>query len=309
MGQLESGSLTGTRITWALVALLLTGAAAPAPGQDIHVRRLAQELLGARRTSLRVEAAKALGRTGTPLGVRVLRLALTRERSRAVRLAIVRAERTIAFQRYEGYRDALAALAEAASDEVEGDELVRLRATEALWEAGKRDLLDPVPILATQLEDRSQRLRLSAVEMLRKRGSAEAAEVLGRAAIDKGQTETIRLAAIEAIGAVALTEGGPVGRDTYRANQGAAQALNREPLTSDRVLERRHQRQIGYLAVVARDAQSSPTLVLRAVKSMGQVKDHSSVPVLRELLETHPHDGIRKQATRVLSHVLARQYE
>ena len=78
---------------------------------------------------------------------------------------------------------------------------------------------------------------------------------------------------------------------------------------SDRALARRHQRQIGYLAAVARDGDSSPALVLRAVKSMGQVKDRSSVPILRELLETHPHVGIRKQATRVLSHVLARQYE
>lgn len=265
--------------------------------------------MSAPRASLRTEAARALGRAGTPLGVRALRVALPQEHSRPVRLEILRAMRAIAFQRYPGYRDALRAIADVADDAVESDELVRLRATEALWEAGRKDLLDPVPILSRQLSDRSQRLRLSAVEMLRKHGSPEAAEVLGRTAIDKSQSETIRLAAIEAIGAVALTEGGAVGRDVHNANLSRAEALQVPALVSDRALERRHRRQIGYLAAVARDADSSPTLVLRAVKSMGQVKDRSSVPVLHELLETHPHDGIRKQATRVLSHVLARQYE
>ena len=49
--------------------------------------------------------------------------------------------------------------------------------------------------------------------------------------------------------------------------------------------------------------------MLRAVKSMGQVKHKSSIPVLNELITTHPNSAIRKQATRVLSHVLARQYE
>jgi HEAT repeat protein len=226
-----------------------------------------------------------------------------------VRLEILRALRTIAFQRYPGYRDALAGIADAADDGVETDELVRLRATEALWEAGKRDLLDPVPILYRQLGDESQRMRLSAVEMLRKLGTPEAAEVLGRTAIDVGQTETIRLAAIEAIGAVALTEGGPVGRQVHLANLSRSRVLQTPPLHTARPLERRHQRQIAYLAAVVRDQASSPTLALRAVKSMGQVKDRSSIPILREILETHPHDGIRKQATRVLSHVLARQYE
>ena len=299
------------RLTWTLEAaiLVLVLLASPGAGQPSSLRRLSQELTTAPRTSLRIEAARALGRAGTPLGVRILRAALPQERSRPVRLEILRAMRTIAFQRYEGYRDALEAIAYAADDAAERDELVRVRATEAMWEAGKRDLLDPVPFLSRQLADRSQRLRLSAVEMLRKLGTPDAAEVLGRTAIDKGQSETIRLAAIEAIGAVALTEGGPVGRDIHLADLARSEALGVPPLTSDLALERRHERQIAYLSVVARDPDSSPTLVLRAVKSMGQVKDRSSVPVLRELLETHRHLGIRKQATRVLSHVLARQYE
>ena len=140
-------------------------------------------------------------------------------------------------------------------------------------------------------------------------GTPEAAEVLGTTALDKGQSETVRLAAISALGAVALSEGGPVGRSVDGTNIAVAAQFPIPPLVSNRTLERRHQRQILYLSTVARDQESSPTLVLRAVKSMGQVKDHSSVPVLRELLATHPHAGVRKQATRVLSHVLARQYE
>ncbi|MFH1568299.1 MAG: HEAT repeat domain-containing protein [Gemmatimonadota bacterium] len=289
--------------------LLLVLLAAPLAAQDADVRRLGRELLSAPSPSFRCEAARALGRAGTPMGVRVLHAALPQERDQAVRLEILRALRAIAFQRYPGYREALAAIAYAADDAVERDELVRLRATEALWEAGKKDLLDPVPVLSRQLTDTSQRLRLSAVEMLRKLSTPEAAEVLGRTAVDKTQSETVRLAAIEALGAVALSEGGPVGRSVDGANIAAAREFPITPLVSSRALERRHERQIQYLAAVARDQDSSPTLVLRAVKSMGQVKDHSSVPVLRELLATHPHAGVRLQATRVLSHVLARQYE
>ena len=81
----------------------------------------------------------------------------------------------------------------AADDANERDELVRLRATEALWEAGKKDLLDPVPLLERQFTDRSERLRLSAVRMLRKFGSPGAADALGRALLDKSLTETVRL--------------------------------------------------------------------------------------------------------------------
>ncbi len=83
---------------------------------------------------------------------------------------------------------------------------MRLRATKALWEAGRKDLLDPVPLL-----DCSERLRLTAVLMMRKHGSPEAAEALGRALLDKNLSETVRLTAIDAIGAVALSAPGAVG--------------------------------------------------------------------------------------------------
>ena len=290
----------------ALAFLLLSG---PIQAQDPDVRRLGNELLNGSTPSLRTEAAQALGRVSTPLSVRVLQGALPAETSHPVRLAIVRALRTIAFQRHTGYHVALAAIGYAADDANEPDELVRLRATEALWEAGNRDLLDPVPILRRQLSDRSQRLRLAAVFMLRKYGTPEAALVLEQVAVDKGQSEKTRLEAIEALGAVALSEGGPVGRDTAEANLASTDHLGIPPLVSSQSLERRHERQIHFLGVVARDPDSSPALVLRAVKSMGQVKDRSAVPVLQELMTTHPHTGVRKQATRVLSHILARQYE
>ena len=226
-----------------------------------------------------------------------------------MRLEIMRALRTIAFQRYPGYREALAAIGEAADDDSERDELVRLRATEALWEAGKKDLLDPVPILHRQLSDRSQRLRLAAVKMLRKHGSAQAADALGRAALDKNQSETIRLEAIAGIGAVALTEGVEMGRHVEANNIAVMRLLGAPPLVPVAALEKRHERQVKFLAAIARDPDNSFTLMLRSVKSLGNVKDRSAIPVLRELIETHPHAGIRKQATRVLSYVLARQYE
>lgn len=301
--------MTRPHRSWSLAALALLLLSWPLQAQDPDVRRLRDELLNGPGASLRLEAAQALGRVGTRQSVRTLQSALPAERSRPVRLEIVRALRAIAFQRYAGYRQALAAIGYAADDDNEPDELVRLRATEALWEAGNRDLLDPVPILHRQMGDRSQRLRLAAVFMLRKNGSPEAAVVLERIAVDKAQSEKVRLEAIEALGAVALSEGGPVGRIVAGGELTRADHLGVRPLTSDRALERRHERQIHFLATVARDPDSSPTLVLRAVKSMGQVKDKSAVPVLQELMANHPHTGIRKHATRVLSHILARQYE
>jgi len=296
-------------LSWPFAALAVLLLAAPLLAQGPDVRRLRNELLNGPTASLRTKAAQALGRVSTAESVRALQSALPTERSRPVRLAIVRALRTIAFQRYVGYHLALAAIGYAADDDNETDELVRLRATEALWEAGNRDLLDPVPILHRQLTDRSQRLRLAAVLMLRKYGTPKAALVLGQVAVDKMQSGKIRLEAIDALGAVALSEGGPVGRDVASAGLAAAAHLRVPPVVSDRLLERRHERQIHFLAVVARDPESSPTLVLRAVKSMGRVKDKSAAPVLQELMETHPHAGVRQHATRVLSHILARQYE
>lgn len=93
--------------------------------------------------------------------MRVLSNSLPTERSVEVRLEVVRALRTISFQRYPGYRDALIALGNAADDDNERGELVRLQATEALWEAGKKDLLDPVPLLERQFTDRSAAPRRS----------------------------------------------------------------------------------------------------------------------------------------------------
>ena len=145
--------------------------------------------------------------------------------------------------------------------------------------------------------------------MLRKHGSMEAADALGRAVVNTGLTETVRLASIDALGAVALSEGEVVGRGVVGANIASVGRIGTAPIPTPRGLDRRHDRQISYLARLVRDPSSSPTLVLRAVKSMGRVKDKSSIPVLAELIVTHAHDGIRKQATRLLSHVMARQYE
>jgi hypothetical protein len=74
-------------------------------------------------------------------------------------------------------------------------------------------------------------------------------------------------------------------------------------------IERRHFRQIFYLSSITRNTDNSPTLMLRAVKSMGQVKDKSAVAALQEIINDHPSRALRKQATRALSHVLAQQYE
>ncbi len=79
--------------------------------------------------------------------------------------------------------------------------------------------------------------------MMRKHGSPEAAEALGRALLDKNLSETVRLTAIDAIGAVLV-----------------------------RAWRRR-------------------------------------MPRRRQLVESHPSLAVRKQATQVLSHVLAQQLE
>jgi len=286
------------------VLLLATALHAQAP----HIQRLAQELQSP-EVSVRREAAIALGRVSQPQSVALLRNALPAEKNISIRLEIVRALRNIVFMRYPGFREALQGLGNAADDDIEANALVRLRASEALWEAAKKDLLDPVPFLERNLGDRSQRLRLSAVQMLRKLGTPATVDPLGRAAVDGTQAETIRLKAIEALGAVSLSDPGPGGRDIAQTNIRTTELLGVPSLVDPGTLERRHQLQIRYLAAVVRDPDNSPTLMLRAVKSMGQVKHKSSIPVLRQILETHPNQAVRKQATRVLSHVLARQYE
>ena len=288
------------------ILIVLTG---PSFGQDPGIRRLGDELLNAKSVSVRRKAAQGLGRASTSQSVRLLSQSLTSERSIEVRLEIVRTLRTISFQRYPGYRSALFGLGAAADDANERDELVRLRATEALWEAGKKGLLDPVPLLERQLSDRSERIRLAAVLMLRKHGSPEAAEALGKALLNKNLSETVRLASIDAIGAVALSAPGVVGRAVVSANFEVANHFGIPPLGLARTLDLRHERQIAYLSALVIDAESSDTLVLRAVKSMGRIKDHSSIPSLRQLVETHRSLAVRKQAILVLSHVLAKQIE
>ena len=276
--------------------------------QNRQIDRLAQEL-SSPQVGVRRQAAVALGRVSQRQSVLLLRNAFPAEQNVSIRLEIVRALRNIVFLRYPGYRDALLALGEASNDNTEQDELVRLRASEALWEAAKKDLLDPVPFLQRNLGDRSQRLRLSAVQMLRKLGTPATIDPLGQAALDKTQSQTIRLKAIEALGAVALSDPGPAGREIAQANIRTTDRLGAPPLVDAGALERRHQRQIRYLSAVVKDPDNSPALMLRAVKSMGQVKHKSSIPILREIIETHTNQSIRKQAARVLSHVLARQYE
>jgi HEAT repeat protein len=276
--------------------------------QNPHIARLAQELqssdMGVRR-----QAAISLGRASYEQSVRLLRQAMTTERNTSIRLAILRALRNIAFLRFPGYRQALAAIGEAADDDRENEELVRLRATEALWEAYKKDLLDPIPFLDRSLLDRSQRLRLASVQTLRRIGTPATIPVLGKAALDKSQSETIRLKAIDAIGAIALADIGPAGRDIAEANVRTARLLGVPPLVSPRALERHHQLQINYLSAIVKDPDNSSTLMLQAVKSIGRVKDKSAIPVLSDIIENHQNQAVRQQAGRALSHVMARQYE
>lgn len=291
-----------------LCPLLLGAWVSLASAQDPHIQRLAQEL-HAKEPGIRVEAARALGRASEPQSVFLLRQALPGEASAAVRLEMVRALRDISFLRYPGYPEALRALEAQSSDAVEADEAVRLKATEALWEAGKKDLLDPVPFLRRNLGDRSPRLRLAAVSMLRKLGTPATIDALGQAALDPAQPETIRLKALEALGAAAQSDLGPVGRQVQQANIEQARRFAGEPLVATTSLAQLHQLQINYLGALLRQPRASSALALRAVKSVGQVKDRSAVPLLQEVIARHPDEAVRLQATKVLGHVLARQYE
>ena len=224
--------------------------------QDPNISRLAEELQSP-NSSIRRQAAISLGRASFPQSVNLLRAAMLTEQDVSIRLEIVRALRHIVFQRFPGYPEALRALGAAADDAIEKNELVRLRASEALWESAKKNLLDPVPFLQRNLSDESQRLRLSAVQMLRKLGTPQTIDPLGRAAIDKDQSDTIRIKAIEAIGAISLSDPGPVGRAVAENNRRTAELLGQPPLIDQGSLEQRHQKQIRYLSAVVRDPNNS----------------------------------------------------
>ena len=297
-----------SRILPYFLAISFLSLLSEARAQDPNITRLSQELQSS-DIGIRRKAVIALGRASYPQSVRLLQDAMRQETNVSIRLEMVRALRHIVFQRFPGYPEAMRALGQAASDAVERDELVRLRASEALWEAAKKDLLDPVPFLQRNLNDQSTRIRLSSVQMLRKLGTPQTIDPLGQAALDKAQNSKVRLEAIKAIGAVSLSDPGVVGRTIAANNRRTTMLLGQPPLIGDGSMQKRHERQIGYLSAVVGDPENSSTLMLQAVKSMGQVKDQSAITALNSILETHSNQSVRKQATRVLSHILARQYE
>ena len=276
--------------------------------QNPNIDRLSLELQSS-DIGIRRKAVIALGRASYPQSVVLLQVAMRQENNVSIRLEIVKALRHIVFQRFPGYPEAMRALGQAANDDFERDELVRLRASEALWEAAKKDLLDPVPFLQRNLDDKSTRVRLSSVQMLRKLGTPQTIDPLGQAALDKAQNSKVRLEAIKAIGAVSLSDPGAVGRTIAANNRRTTMILGQPPLIGSGSAQKRHERQIGYLANVVGDAENSSTLMLQAIKSMGQVKDLSAIAALNTIIETHSNQSVRKQATRVLSHILARRYE
>ena len=121
-------------------------------------------------------------------------------------------------------------------------------------------------MLDRQLSDRSPRLQLAAVKMLRKHGKPPVIDVLGRAAQDKTLGRSVRLKAIEALGAVALSEGGVVGREIAAANMASTKLLGIQPVMSSASVDNRHGRQIQLLAAVVEDPDNGLPLVLRAIK-------------------------------------------
>ena len=276
--------------------------------QDPNIDRLSLELHNS-DISIRRKAVIALGRASYPQSVTLLQVAIRRENSVSIRLEIVKALRHIVFQRFPGYPEAMSALGQAANDDFERDELVRLRASEALWESAKKNLLDPVPFLRRNLEDRSAHIRLSSVQMLRKLGTPQTIDPLGQAALDKAQNSKVRLEAIKAIGAISLSDPGVVGRTIVANNRRTTMLLGHPPLIHSGSTQKRHERQISYLAAIVGDAENSSALMLQAIKSMGQVKDLSAIGALETIIETHSNQSVRKQATRVLSHILAHRYE
>ena len=292
------------------IALLLSVVFSPIPSsaQSTQLLRLAEQLQHP-EVAMRRQAARSLGRIGESHSVTLLRLAANKEPEASIRLEIVHGLQNIAFLRLAGYRDALGAIGQSSDPAVEVDPVVRLRAVRALWEAGERDLLDPVPYLNRALDDPNAQVSLTAVRMLRKLGTPQTIAPLARAAADRNQDQSIRLKAIQALGAVALDDGGPVGRQVIEANADRARRLGSTPFTSPRALIPWHQIQIRHLSALANQADNSPTLVLAAVKAMGKVKDKSAVPTLRKIAADHTNPTVRLQASQVLSHVIARQYE
>jgi hypothetical protein len=290
--------------------LLIAAAVVPwaARAQDAGISRLGVQLHSA-DPGLRRQAAVALGRVSLAQSVQLLRRARQEEPNTAIRFEIVRALRNIVFMRYPGYPDAVAALGEACDPRLEADELVRLRALEAMWETAARDLLEPTTYLTRGLADPSQRLRLASVAMLRKYAAPTAVLPLGTAALDHGQPEAVRKAAIAALGAVPLVDPGPAGEATLRANQRVAEALGTQPIADSALLQHRQANQVSYLARLLRDPETEPQLALAAVRALGQVKHRSAIPILEEVARGYRNDAVRKQASRALSHVLARQYE
>ena len=109
--------------------------------QNPDIDRLGQEL-NSPQIGIRRQAVIALGRASYPQSVRLLQAALTTESSVSIRLEIVRGLRHIAFQRFPGLPQALQALGRATDDALEKDQLVRLRASEALWEAGTTAIIN-----------------------------------------------------------------------------------------------------------------------------------------------------------------------
>ena len=101
--------------------------------QNPDIDRLGRELQ-VPQIGIRRQAAIALSRASYSQSVRLLENALANERDESIRLEIVRGLRHIVFQRFPGYPQALQALGKAADDALEKNQLVRLRASEALWE-------------------------------------------------------------------------------------------------------------------------------------------------------------------------------
>tara|TARA_B100000579_G_scaffold428454_1_gene438629 strand:- start:53 stop:949 length:897 start_codon:yes stop_codon:yes gene_type:complete len=297
-----------TKTSFTFIIFFLGVVSIPNFAQNPNILRLSEQLESNNR-SVRRQAAISLGQASFPQSVKLLRSAFSREIEIEIRLEIVKALRHIVFQRYPGYREALYALGDASNAEKEENNLIRLRASQALWEASKKDLLNPVSFLKRNLNDPNAELRLSAVGMLRKIGSPETIEALGQTAIDKNQDETVRLKAIEAIGAISLSDPGLVGREIATNNRKITEMLGQPPLFDENSIQKRHQSQISYLTQVANNPSNSNTLVLRAVKSIGQVKDKSSIESLEIIINTHKDPAVKKQAIRVLSHIIARQYE
>ena len=123
--------------------------------------------------------------------------------------------------------------------------------------------------------------------MLRKIGTPQTIDPLGRAALDKEQNSKVRLEAIKAIGAVSLSDPGVVGRTIAANNRRTTMLLGQPPLINSGSTQKRHERQIGYLAAVVGDAENSSTLMLQAIKSR-TVKDQSAIAALKTIIEHIP---------------------